>query len=157
LTASRLALAVQFAARDAGVPTKAFIERCVRHALTGVDGEVVVRIVGEAESAGLNERFRGKTGATNVLAFPAGETPAAPDDAQPKPLGDIVICGPIVVREASERDRQLEAHWAHILVHGCLHLVGYDHEVESDAQSMERREHQLLQALGFADPYRDER
>jgi probable rRNA maturation factor len=138
-------------------------------------GEITIRIVSKRESAELNERYRGKRGPTNVLAFLAeaqadakGEVKEAPPDAPPDatasappsappnellPLGDLVICAPVLAREASEQGKQLEAHWAHIVIHGTLHLQGYDHETAEQAAVMEGRERELLAGLGFADPY----
>ncbi len=112
---------------------------------------VAVRIVGAAEGRRLNRSWRGKNKPTNVLSFPAGEMPAGPDGSAP--LGDIVICAPVIRREAREQGKVAEAHWAHMVVHGVLHLAGYDHEVERDARVMERMETWLLASLGFPDPY----
>jgi len=155
LTANRLELAVQYAARDSEVPKRAFFETCARAALAGAAGELVIRIVDETESAELNERYRGKHGATNVLAFPAGDL--AIPDAEPRPLGDVVICAAVVATEAREQGKELTAHWAHTVIHGCLHLLGFDHEAESDAREMESREADLLAGLGIGDPYQSER
>jgi len=155
LTESGPELSVQYAAIESGAPSRDFIEACVRSALADLDGELVVRIVDESESAMLNERYRGKSGATNVLAFPAGETLAP--DSEPKPLGDIVICAAVVAREAEEQGKVPEAHWAHIVIHGCLHLGGYDHLADLTAQQMEARERVLLARLGIGDPYHGER
>ena len=102
----------------------------------------------------LNNNYRKKNKATNVLAFPAGDTMAPVPE--PRPLGDIVICGPVVAREADEQQKPLEEHWAHIVIHACLHLCGYDHELESEAERMEARERALLSEFGIPDPYRDE-
>ena len=116
--------------------------------------EVSVRIVDEGESRELNERFRGKDGATNVLSFPADnvDSPELPVGV-PRSLGDIVICGPVVEREAGEQQKTAADHWAHMLVHGTLHLLGYDHEVSEEAEAMESMERQILAARGVADPY----
>lgn len=154
MTANRLELAVQYAAKNAEVPKRAFFESCARTALAGLAGEIVIRIVDEPESAALNERYRNKGGPTNVLAFPAGDLPVT--DVEPPPLGDVVICAAIVAREAHEQGKQLEAHWAHIVIHGCLHLLGFDHEADDDAREMELREADLLAELGIGDPYRSE-
>lgn len=113
------------------------------------DAELVIRLVGEAEGAGLNRQFRGKDGATNVLSFPHAELPV-PE----APLGDLVICVPVVRREAQEQGKALAAHWAHMVVHGILHLRGYDHDRDLDAERMEALEKEILNELGFADPYR---
>ncbi|HLF10952.1 MAG TPA: rRNA maturation RNase YbeY, partial [Gammaproteobacteria bacterium] len=113
-------------------------------------GELTIRIVAESESAELNSRYRRKQGPTNVLAFPS-EAPAVSAE-ELLPLGDLVICAQVVAREAREQGKSLEAHWAHIVIHGALHLIGYDHETEPEAQAMEERERELLAELGFADP-----
>lgn len=134
------------------VPSAAEIGAWVESALDAEAGtEVSIRVVGEAESAALNERFRKRSGATNVLAF------AGPDSvggSESQLLGDVVICAPVVAREAAEQSVALEAHWAHIAIHGVLHLLGYEHDSEAGARAMERREAVLLATFGFDDPYR---
>jgi probable rRNA maturation factor len=155
LTADRLELSIQYAAKDTDVPARAFIETCARRALVGVTGEVGIRIVDVSESAALNVRYRGKDGPTNVLAFPAGDMPSL--ESLPRQLGDIVICAAIVDSEAREQGKDLEAHWAHIVIHGCLHLCGFDHEADDQALEMESREAVLLAGMGIGDPYRSER
>jgi probable rRNA maturation factor len=111
--------------------------------------EVSIRIVGDTEGAELNGRYRGKTGPTNVLSFPA-ELPAG----VPLPtVGDLVICAPVVAREAQVQGKDPSAHWAHLTVHGCLHLIGYDHEHEAEAAKMEALETAILAGLGLPDPY----
>jgi probable rRNA maturation factor len=112
-----------------------------------------VRVVGPAESRRLNARFRGRDKPTNVLSFPAALIPASPA-SDPQPLGDLVICPQVLRTEAREQRKTLRAHWAHLVVHGALHLIGYDHEREADAHRMERREIAVLRRLGFANPYR---
>ena len=118
-------------------------------ALTGAGREpgpaLTVRFVGRAESARLNGRFRGKAGATNVLAFPAAGGTGE--------LGDIVICLPLVAGEARERERPARTHLAHLVVHGTLHLLGYDHHRHAAARQMERLETRIMKELGFPDPY----
>lgn len=113
------------------------------------DCEVCVRIVGEAESAALNRSYRGKNGPTNVLSFRA-DVPACVGLSL---LGDIVLCAPLIGREAHARPGSLRAHWAHLTVHGVLHLMGFDHETPQDARIMEAREVAVLAGLGFPDPY----
>jgi len=110
-----------------------------------------VRVVGPAESRRLNARYRGKDKPTNVLSFPAQWSSALL--AAPRPLGDLVICAQVVRSEAREQGKGLRAHWAHLVVHGALHLIGYDHERIRDARRMERREIVVLRRLGFANPY----
>ena len=113
--------------------------------------ELGVAIVGAPESARLNAHYRGRDHATNVLSFPAAAVAAA---ARPRPLGDLVICARVLREEARAQAKTLRAHWAHLVVHGTLHLIGYDHEAGADAQRMERREIAVLRRLGFANPYR---
>ncbi|HEX3844964.1 MAG TPA: rRNA maturation RNase YbeY [Steroidobacteraceae bacterium] len=115
-------------------------------------GELGIRVVGSAESRRLNARYRGKDKPTNVLSFPPAPLPDLAADS--RPLGDLVICAQVVRSEAREQRKPLEAHWAHLVVHGALHLVGYDHEREAEAKRMERREITVLRRLGFANPYR---
>lgn len=111
-------------------------------------------VVGPAESRRLNARFRGRDKPTNVLSFPVAELPTATAGEEPRPLGDLVICPQVLRIEAREQKKSLRAHWAHLIVHGALHLIGYDHERETDAGRMERREITVLRRLGFANPYR---
>lgn len=155
MTSGALVVAVQKAHGGAAPPVRD-IRRWARAALGDEAGraELTVRIVGEEESAALNERYRRKHGPTNVLAFPAGEHAVLAEGELP-PLGDLVICGPVVVREAHEQGKPVAAHWAHMVVHGALHLAGYDHEEEPAAALMEARERLVLAALGFPDPYED--
>jgi probable rRNA maturation factor len=112
--------------------------------------EVVIRIVDEAESRMLNARYRGKDGPTNVLSFPF----EAPADVGSRHLGDLVICAQVVEREAAQQGKRPEDHWAHMVVHGMLHLAGLDHQTEAGADYMEERERQILAKFGIADPYR---
>jgi len=121
------------------------------------NAELSVRLVGRAEGRKLNAQYRGKDYATNVLSFPAsiGAAPA-PRAAAGEPgthLGDLVICPPVLRAEALEQRKTLRAHWAHLVVHGSLHLIGYDHERDADARRMERREIAVLRRLGFNNPY----
>jgi probable rRNA maturation factor len=147
-----VAVTVQNAAARARVPAVATLRAWARRALEpGARGELTVRIVDAEESAALNSRYRGKRGPTNVLAFPADSPPARGDELLP--LGDIVICAAVVQREARAQGKPPAAHWAHMVVHGVLHLQGYDHEKRADATIMERRERALLAKLGFPDPY----
>ena len=119
--------------------------RWARAALVG-GGEIAIRLVEADEGQALNKEYRGKDYATNVLSFPY--------DSDPVVSGDLVICPSVVVREASEQNKPLAAHYAHLTVHGMLHLQGRDHETDEDAQAMEDEEREILAALGYPDPYR---
>jgi probable rRNA maturation factor len=141
----------------AWAPRRTDIATWAAHALgrRAANREVAVRLVGRAEIRKLNAHYRGKDYATNVLSFPALPAAIAPkaiDTA--RPLGDLVICPPVLRVEAREQRKSLRAHWAHLVVHGTLHLIGYDHEQDGDARRMERREIAVLKKLGFTNPYR---
>ena len=143
-------LDLQIASDSAHLPTATDFRRWAEAALNGHDGaELTIRVVDEAESAELNEGYRHKQGPTNVLSFPFE---APPGVALPL-LGDIIICAPVVERQAAEQGKAPAAHWAHMVVHGCLHLLGYDHIDETEAQEMESLETDLLSGLGYPDPY----
>ena len=119
--------------------------------------DVSVRIVDENESRQLNNQYRQQDRATNVLAFPAGspdEFGALPEDAT-QPLGDLVICGPLVEQEAEDQGKSPAGHWGHLLIHGMLHLLGYDHETSSQASEMEKMEIKILAERGFENPYQE--
>ncbi|AIR89283.1 rRNA maturation RNase YbeY [Pseudomonas cremoricolorata] len=117
------------------------------------DSELTIRLVDEAEGRELNHTWRHKDYATNVLSFPAD----VPDELLDIPLlGDLVICIPVVEREAHEQGKALDAHWAHLVIHGCLHLLGYDHIDDDEAEEMEALERTLLAELGHPDPYADD-
>jgi probable rRNA maturation factor len=111
-----------------------------------INGEITIKIINEEESAVLNQTFREKTGPTNVLSFSYED----PDDFF---TGDLAICAPLVEREAHEQEKLIIAHWAHLVIHGTLHLLGYDHIEESDATIMEALETQIMQELKFENPY----
>jgi probable rRNA maturation factor len=111
--------------------------------------DITVRLVNEVESQALNMDYRGKDYPTNVLSFPAD----VPAELNIPLLGDLVICSAVVAREAQEQGKALQAHWAHLCIHGALHLIGYDHESEAEALVMEALETKLVMGLGFADPY----
>ncbi len=147
---------VELASGAAAAPAADEIVRWVRRAVvaTGRDAdfEVSVRIVNEDEMQALNREFRGKDNSTNVLSFPAVDIMGLPADTQ-VPLGDIVVCAAIVIREAATQGKLLADHWAHMLVHGTLHLLGYDHVLEADAMAMESLEIQVLNQHGVENPY----
>jgi len=147
-----VAVAVQDVSGAAAVPSPAKLRKWARSALgSKTKGEITVRIVSTDEIAALNSGYRGKKGATNVLAFPAAVAPSVRGELLP--IGDLVICASVVEREAREQGKKLDAHWAHMVIHGTLHLLGYDHETRREAAAMEARERSLLAALGFPDPY----
>lgn len=114
--------------------------------------ELTIRLVDSAEGLELNSTWRGKDYPTNVLSFPADIPEGLLDIAL---LGDLVICVPVVEQEAAEQGKTLTAHWAHLVMHGCLHLLGYDHIDDAEAEEMEALERQLLAEIGHPDPYRD--
>lgn len=147
----RLRLALQSESSAKGLPRAPSIAQWARAALTGSgrgSAEVTVRLVDEAESARLNSRYRGKRGPTNVLSFSY-----EPGRGVPGLSGDLVICAPVVAREAVEQGKSRRAHWAHMVVHGIMHLRGYDHIRETDAEVMETLETRVLKRLGFPNPY----
>jgi probable rRNA maturation factor len=135
----------QTARHRAALP-RHFVTRCIRHALT-LDAEITVRIVGEDEGRELNKSYRKKDYATNVLTFDYAQEPVV--------MADLVLCAPVVAREAKEQGKTLAAHYAHLLVHGALHAQGWDHETsKADAEEMEAYEVEILAGLGVKNPYR---
>ena len=145
---------VQLATDDPSLPTRQQLVEWARAAWPrgSDDAEVVLRAVDAAEGRRLNHEFRGSDRATNVLSFPFEPPPGVELDH----LGDLVICAPVVAREAVQQGKPAAAHWAHMVVHGMLHLQGYDHETDEQAADMEGRETRILTALGFAAPYAGE-
>lgn len=142
-------------ASEASVPSEAqfrlWCEMGLR--MRSADSELTIRLVDETEGRELNHTWRHKDYATNVLSFPAD----VPDDMLDIPLlGDLVICAPVIAREAQEQGKAPDAHWAHMVIHGCLHLLGYDHIDDEEAEEMEALERTLLEELGFPDPYADD-
>lgn len=137
-----------------GVPATRTLKAWVRAALAEIrpDAQLTLRIVGAPEGQALNEKYRGKRGPTNVLSFPF----EAPAGVKLPLLGDIVICASVVMREAQEQSKALDAHWCHIVIHGVLHLLGYDHINDADARVMEEQEKSILRVLGYPDPYAEE-
>ena len=142
---------IQFASAASGLPTAAAIRKWVAAALleSQRDAELTVRIVDEDEISELNQNYRHKSGPTNVLSFPA----ELPETAGLNLLGDIVICASIVVAEAGAQGKSADAHWAHMIVHGTLHLQGFDHQNEAQAAKMEDYEVDILARLGYSNPY----
>lgn len=141
----RLTLSLQFAdATDRATLPRHKVARWIRAALDA-PGEITVRIVGAAEGQALNRGYRQRDYATNVLTFDYNHAPVV--------VADLVLCAPVVQREAKEQRLTREAHYAHLLVHGTLHALGHDHEDETEARAMEARESELMLSLGFADPY----
>jgi len=142
---------IQMASASEEAPDPQSIERWVGAAIGNQreSTELSVRIVDDEEGQLFNEQFRGSSGATNVLSFPfENESP------EPLPLiGDIVICAPVVAKEAVEQNKALNAHWAHMIIHGVLHLLGYDHQDDAEAAIMEALETEIMQKLGFPPPY----
>ncbi|MGB4497964.1 MAG: rRNA maturation RNase YbeY [Methylococcaceae bacterium] len=134
-------------------PSDAQLELWVNTVLASLNEEfeLTIRIVDETESAQLNETYRHKNGATNILSFPF----EVPDEIELNLLGDLVICAPVLEREAQEQNKTLHNHWAHIVVHGMLHLLGYDHIDDTEAQEMEAKEIAFLQTLSIPNPYED--
>ena len=138
-------------ATESAHPDAEQFQTWVDSALSGFerDSEVTIRLVGVAESAELNSQYRHKSGPTNILSFPFEAPPGVALDL----LGDLVICAPVLAREAAEQGKLPEHHWAHITVHGVLHLLGYDHIEEQDAEQMEALEIDILSRLNIANPY----
>ena len=132
-------------------PSEAQIQLWIDTALTDIqrDTEIVVRIVDEQESAELNETYRHKQGATNILSFPV----EIPEGIDLNLFGDLVICAPVLEKEAQQQGKILAHHWAHIIIHGVLHLLGYDHLDDEQAEEMESKEITLLQKLNIPNPY----
>ncbi|MCH1929138.1 rRNA maturation RNase YbeY [Shewanella sp. A25] len=149
-----LALDVQYAAASDYLPTEEQFALWVKTAIgNSMDkAELTIRIVDPRESQMLNSTYRGKDKPTNVLSFPF----EAPPEIELPLLGDLVICASVVENEADEQQKPLEAHWAHMVVHGCLHLLGYDHIEDEEAEEMESLETQLIEGLGFTDPYKEQ-
>ncbi|MBV7315887.1 rRNA maturation RNase YbeY [Shewanella sp. NIFS-20-20] len=149
-----LCLDLQIAVENEQLPSEQDFELWVRTALgnTMAEAELTVRIVEEAESQSLNRDYRGKDKSTNVLSFPF----EAPPGIELPLLGDLVICAKVVENEALEQNKALQAHWAHMVIHGCLHLLGYDHINDDEAEEMESLETELIQSLGYPDPYKEQ-
>jgi probable rRNA maturation factor len=144
--AIRVALELQNATRSARVPGLRQFRLWAKAALKR-SAQVTIRVVGSAEGRKLNRAYRGGDHATNVLTFVYESAPRRPL------AGDLVLCAPVLAKEAKEQGKAIEAHYAHLTVHGLLHLQGWEHEDDGDARAMESRETRLLERLGFPDPY----
>ncbi len=142
---------IQYATEINDLPEEGLIKKWVNSSLNGYieNAELTIRIVDKAEGAQLNEKWRNAQGPTNVLSFPYSDLNETTKSIQ----GDIVICAPVILREAAEQKKSVDAHWAHIIVHGILHLLGYDHDNENDANEMESLETSILGKLKIPDPY----
>lgn len=146
---------IQIASGSSEIPPQADLHKWAAAAIGDhrEEAEISLRIVDSEEGTELNRQWRQKDGPTNVLSFPSD----LPEELNLPLLGDLVICTPVVEREAREQKKTLQAHWAHMMVHGTLHLLGYDHIEEDEAEAMESLETAILQSLGFPDPYRSEK
>jgi probable rRNA maturation factor len=155
----RLDVAVSYAAPRAGLPAAVSFRKWVAAALDGRirEADLAIRIVGSKEGRALNRHYRGKDYATNVLSFPADVADGVklPKGVVMPLLGDVVLCAPVVAREAKEQKKPLAAHYAHLTVHGALHLLGWDHQDAREAECMEQLEREILAGLGIDDPYRE--
>ncbi|MDP2070893.1 rRNA maturation RNase YbeY [Methylotenera sp.] len=140
----QLNISTQYASSHTNLPTQSQFRKWAKATLR-VDTEVTIRIVDEAEGRELNKTYRGKDYATNVLTFSLTD--------EPHLMGDIIICAPVVAAEALAQNKPLEAHYAHLTVHGILHLHGYDHEIDAQAELMESLETAIVTKLGYANPY----
>ena len=156
----RLDVSVGYAVPRAGLPSAVSFRKWIAAALANRirEADLAVRIVGAREGRALNRHYRGKDYATNVLSFPAelDDTIKLPKGVTMPLLGDLVLCAPVVAREAREQKKPLAAHYAHLTVHGTLHLLGWDHDDEREADCMERLEREILAGLGVPDPYRED-
>ena len=151
----RLDVAVSYAVPRRGVPAAVSFRLWVAAALHGRirEADLAIRVVDEAEGRSLNKHYRGKDYATNVLSFPAELPEGLPKNVRLPLLGDLVLCAPVIAREAAQQGKPLNAHYAHLTVHGALHLLGWDHDNDADAAAMEQLEREILAGLGIADPY----
>lgn len=153
----QLDVGVSYALPRLGLPAAASFRKWVAAALDGRirEADLAVRLVGNKEGRALNRHYRGKDYATNVLSFPAdiAEGVKLPKGVKMPLLGDLVLCAPVIAREAKEQKKPLAAHYAHLTVHGALHLLGWDHEDTREAECMEQLEREILAGLGLPDPY----
>jgi probable rRNA maturation factor len=147
-------LDIQIASESKQLPSLAQFQCWVDSVLKDktIDSEIVIRIVDEQEMTEFNEQYRKKKGATNILSFPFD----APEGIESPLLGDLLVCAPIVKKQAQQQNKALESHWAHMIVHGILHLLGYDHIDDAEAEEMEALEVKILQIIKIKDPYHQE-
>ena len=152
---TRLDVAVGYAIPRKGLPSAISFRRWVTAALAGRirEADLAIRVVGTKEGRALNRHYRGRDYATNVLSFPADLPEGLPPGVRMPLLGDLVLCAPVVAREAREQRKPLNAHYAHLTVHGALHLLGWDHADTREAEAMEQLEREILAGLGIDDPY----
>lgn len=155
---TRLDVAIGYAIPRKGLPSAASFRKWAAAALAGRirEADLAIRLVDIDEGQSLNRHYRGKDYATNVLSFPAELPEGLPEGVRLPLLGDLVICAPVVAREAAEQGKPLNAHYAHLTVHGVLHLLGWDHEDDQEAEAMEQLEREILAGLGIDDPYAGE-
>jgi len=153
----KIELGIQRDTRSEGVPDDAAFQRWVKAALSGrrERAALALRIVDDEEGQRFNREYRARDYATNVLSFPADLPEGLPDEVRCFELGDLLMCAPVVAREAIDQHRSEADHWAHMVVHGVLHLLGHDHQQTDEARTMELLETQILAGLGIADPYLD--
>ena len=151
----RLDVSIHYGLPRAGLPAAVSFRKWVAAALENRirEADLAIRIVGTREGRALNRHYRGKDYATNVLSFPAELPEGLPAGVRLPLLGDLVLCAPVIAKEAREQKKPLAAHYAHLTVHGALHLLGWDHEDTQDAECMEKLEREILADLGIADPY----
>lgn len=152
---TRLDVAVGYAVPRKGLPSAVSFRRWVAAALAGRirEADLAIRVVGTKEGRALNRHYRGRDYATNVLSFPADLPQGLPPGVRMPLLGDLVLCAPVVAREARAQRMPLNAHYAHLTVHGALHLLGWDHADAREAEAMEQLEREILAGLGIDDPY----
>ena len=145
---------IEYATQLTDYPKAASIKKWIKATLKGRNNDCIIalKVIDEEEMKMLNHTYRHKEGTTNILSFPC----QLPSEVRANILGDIAICAPVVKKEALEQNKTLTAHWAHLVIHGTLHLLGYDHEQENEAVTMEKIETIILHNLGFPDPYRVE-
>ena len=151
----RLDVAVGYATPRAGIPAAVSFRKWVAAALAGRirEADLAIRIVGSKEGRSLNHHYRGKDYATNVLSFPAELPEGLPKGVKLPLLGDLVLCAPVIAKEAAAQGKPVAAHYAHLTVHGVLHLLGWNHEDIREAECMEQLEREILAGLGLPDPY----